>query len=148
MLRLKHLYLTVAVIFFMLMGYRAASAYMVARAVTAPGAPLALVAKNAVHPRFEMATPHRNLFQEIKLSIVPPVEACGYGVNCTQEEAKANCTGCAPGYCHCPGCTTSGCTVYMCAYTGKQKICNFRFGTAPCTACEDDYSNSQCNPVQ
>lgn len=129
------------------MAWYAASAFMIAKAIAPPHSTFATIARTAMHPRFQMATPHRNLLKEIKFAIVPSVQACS-PPNCTGYESQYSCGGCPIGYCYCPNCTTSGCTVYVCQYTGaKNKICKTATGKTPCTACENDSSSNNCTIV-
>lgn len=148
-MRLRRLLFFVAILLILLIGYRSASAFMVAKAIAPPNASRASIFRLAVHPSFQTATPHRNLLMEIKLDLIPSAEACT-PPNCDGTEAKASCNGCPPGYCHCPGCQISGCTPYDCTVTGNNhKKCQYSTNgnpNDPCYTCETDY-NVSCNPI-
>lgn len=133
----------------LLIGFRGGSAFMVAKAIAPPHASTASILSRVVRPPYQMATPHRNLFTEIKLNLIPtPAQASGLP-NCDGTEAKPDCTGCPQGYCYCPGCQISGCTPYYCTYTGSiKKYCVAATNTNPndvCYTCETDH-NTSCNP--
>lgn len=147
-MHLKRLLLPLATLLVLFIGYRGASAFMVAKAIVPPHASRASILRLAIHPSFQMATPHRTLFQELKLTLVPSVQACS-PPNCTGEESQVTCYAPCPqdGNCYyCPSCTlTPGCTPRQCTYTGIMTyICHSQNGTAPCTTCPNDYSDHQC----
>jgi hypothetical protein len=128
---------------------------LVAKALSPPRAPSRTVIKTAIHPAFQIATPHRSFFREIKLTFLPSVHACE-PPQCNGMEDKSYCgnidlftgnvTHCPEGFCYCPGCSqTPGCVVYICMYTGRaHRICTERNGTNPCTSCRLDDTRTSC----
>lgn len=131
----------------LLAGYRVASAFFIAMAIAPPHSSPAAILRLAVHPRFQMATPHRNLLTKIKLELVPSAQACG-SPSCDGTESKPTCYGCQAGFCYCPGCQMTGCTVYSCVTTGSHRtLCQQAYNKDPnCNLCENDY-NTGCTPI-
>ena len=140
----KRLLMVVGALVALLVGFRGASAFMIAGAVAPPGASAASVLGLLAHPRFQMATPHRNLFTEVKLRLSPPTVCASGIVDCDGEESLAGCGDCTPGYCHCPGCTFDGpCTPSYCTYVGGNHFCVYHISTvSPCVGCEADRNQS------
>jgi len=123
----------VAISLFWLAG-RGASALLVAKAIAPPRAPFSHLLRLALRPPYRMATPHRNLLANFRLTLIPSVEACS-PPTCTGEEKKAisdpNCPQDGNAY-YCPDCTlTQGCTWYACKYTGTHSYCSYAYGTPP-----------------
>jgi hypothetical protein len=132
----------------LLASYHVANDFLVARDISPPRATTASILRLMIHSRFQMATPHRSLFTRIRLELIPTAEACGTP-DCDGTEAKADCGSCLPGFCYCPGCQSSGCTVYTCQETGNNsRKCTEALNkdTINCPYCEDDY-NVRCNPI-
>lgn len=148
-MRLRRLFFPVVTFLILFIGYRGASAFMVAKAIAPPHASRASILRLAIHPSFQMATPHRNLLMEIRLDLIPSAQACGTP-DCDGTEAKPDCGSCPQGFCFCPGCLASGCTPYYCAVTGNnRKLCQYSVNnktTDPCYTCETDH-NVTCNPI-
>jgi hypothetical protein len=140
--------LTILLVFFF--GWRMASAFMVAKAIAPPHASSTTILGMVVHPRFHMATPHRNLLTAIRFTLIPTAQACNTP-DCTAEEAKAvtdpNCPHDGYWY-YCPTCSqVSGCTWWECRYTGRTHyICSTKYGTTPCQTCLTSTSNQACIP--
>jgi hypothetical protein len=114
----------------MLLGYRFASAVMVAKAIAPPHSGTSQIVKSAIRPKHQMATPHRNLMSEVKLSLVPEARACAAPrvgqmpePTCDHTTAHETCkSGC--GFCgHCPNCSRGPCTIWTCQDTTKLKLC-------------------------
>jgi len=148
---LKRLFGPVIILLILIIGWHAASGFMVAKAIAPPNAPTSLIVRMMLRPRYQMATPHRSLITEIKLAVVlPKVQACG-AATCDGTEKKSFCgledchTPCPPGHCWCPGCSTSGCTNWCCPYVGHATLCQDGFGTTPCTFCALS-NNVACTP--
>jgi len=114
-----------------------------------PHAKLSKRIRYMINPPFQMATPHRNLFKNLQLSVVP--EVCAGGVPCNHEYAENVCyDNCPSGMCQCPNCTFSGgCGYSICKPLGihAKSQCYGAFGKPPCQTCEQDHSDSNClNP--
>jgi hypothetical protein len=145
---LNRLRVPILIFVFLVFGWYAASAFMVAKAISPPDARSSTILRSAIHPRFQMATPHRNLFKEIKVMFFPSAQACSG--TCNGNEAKPKCyvPPCAnDGNCYqCPSCTLQGgCTTYVCTYVGHRTLCVAGWNTSPCQLCELDH-NATCQP--
>jgi len=141
----------IAVLVF-LVAWQFATRFMIAKAVAPPNSPIESTLALMLHARYQMAAPHRSLFTETRLSILPSVSAqtCG-PPTCNGQEAKAfcgdsNCETVCPNYCHCPGCAQTGCTNYCCQATVTNSLCTAAFGKTPCESCENDSSTTTCSP--
>jgi hypothetical protein len=151
-MRLKILILLITVLV-LFIGWHLATSFIIAKAIAPPNTPIQSILAVMLHPRYQMATPHRSLFKEARLTIVPSVNAqtCGPPA-CNGQEAKAFCgdsnceTLCTTNYCQCPGCTQSGCTNYCCTATVTNSLCTAAFGKTPCQTCENDSSTTKCSP--
>lgn len=121
-----------------ILAWRFATKVMITEAVLSPHATRLQVLKTALHPPYQMAAPHRRLFDGSNFSVVPEAKACTGG-DCTGYETKPDCNSACSGFCgHCPDCVNGPCTVYLCAYTGALKSCSPAYNTAPCTTCRND----------
>lgn len=127
---------------------RISSLLLLAKTVAPPNATGAQLLKLAVHPPYQIATPHRNAFSQLRLSIVPKARACAGSVDCNFQVLQTQCqVGC--GFCgKCPDCVTGPCTIWICVPTGREKYCNPipNPDQIHCSSCFDAIQ-SACNPV-
>lgn len=122
-----------------------ANRLMVARAVSPPGADIREIVGTAVRPPYEIAAPHRTLFRELQLRLIPgaaaqTLEPC----DCT--ETKSTCNNCPYGQCgECPDCWNGPCVIWKCQATNNtKKKCIEKMSTDPqCSTCRDD-KNVNC----
>jgi hypothetical protein len=145
-MRVKRLLIAVLALLPFAVAWHAASNFMIAKAIAPPKASMKSIILTMLHPRYQMAAPHRSLLATIRFSLVPTVNACG--PSCDGYTAKPRCPEtCPPGYCYCPGCQTKGCTPYYCTYVGELRYCiGSIVNSGPCETCEVDY-NSACTNI-
>ena len=125
-----------------------ASATQKARAVSPPGATIRQLLQSIFRNQdFQVAVPHRGVFQEVRFSLVPPVSACGELPQCNYYHAYPMCPPiCPQGYCYC-GCNQTGCTPYFCREVAFKSLCTIASGPPGCPSpCEGDY-NSSCQDL-
>lgn len=119
--------------------YKSTDRILVAKTVSRPGASFSYILKTSVHPKYQIATPHRSPYTHLKAALLPSVLAC---TTCNYLLPKPACyDNCPPQMgCQCPNCTASGgCTIYVCTQVTVAKVyCYFSNGTTPCTSCEYD----------
>ncbi len=138
----KRLLLALLIVAAFFLGTNVANRLMVARAVSAPNADSAEVIRLAAMPQYEIAAPHRTLFKELRLQLIPGaaaqlLEDC----DCTETKAMCN-TSCPFGHCgECPDCWNGPCVIYKCAATTNlKKKCVEKMSTTPAcaTSCRND----------
>lgn len=127
------------------LAWMAASRVAVARSVASPDASAAEIAKLALHPPYEIATPHLTFLEALSSSLFPTAHAffqTAPGAFCAKCDTQAGwearivcaCTGC-----HCPDCIQGPCVINECTYTGSSRKCNFRTNIDNrCLSCEAD----------
>ena len=132
-----------------LSGWRLGNALLIAGAVAPPRATvtnkLRLVFVN--RPPYQIAAPHRTVFERIRFSIVPEVHACGTGSQqCDSTTTHATCNPACPFTCgNCPNCANGPCTIYTCVGTTTlNNLCQVASGTGPCSSCELDTLDNHC----
>jgi len=111
-----------------------------------PRARLSQQLQYIIKPPYQIATPHRNVFRQLRVSLLPSVRAMAPPCN----HAKAQATCCLYPFCHCVNgtCETSGCTIYQCTGLGihAKSECYPGQGSGMCSGCENDTSDSNCIP--
>lgn len=145
--------LSIVVLFLVLAAHFFGRAVQKASAISPPHSTLAALVKVAfASHRYQIAVPHRSVFQEARFSLIPVASACE--VDCNGYAAQATCNpGCPQGACYCPNCSQSpGCTPYYCQPVTYNSLCtigsnpNNDCGTLP--RCELDSSTRHCvNPA-
>jgi hypothetical protein len=126
--------------------YLAANRVMIAAAISQPDAAFGDVLRSATHTEIQIAAPHRTLFKEFRLRVVPRAHA-QFQPECDCQEAKPSCVN-SCGFCgKCPDCWNGPCTPYVCQSTGNtRRTCIPRSGTGQCAMCQNDVTSSNCTP--
>jgi hypothetical protein len=141
------------VVFVLVLGVTCAYA-LSARAMvvknTLPHAKLSQQILFLINSPYQLAAPHRDIFNELWLFLFPVAHATA--PPCNHLKAQPTCQPeCPPGMCYCSGmgqCSSSGCTPYICKPVGiHAKIeCFQNQGKHPCEFCEDDQNDNTCTP--
>lgn len=117
-----------------------------ARAILSPNAPILQVVRLVLSRQsYQIAIPHRSIFEGLESIAIPSVSACCGTGSCNNLTAQPMCApGCPQGYCYC-GCRQLGCTPYFCTQTTANKLCLLGQNNGPgCGSnCEGDY-NQKC----
>src|SRR5689334_6672252 len=112
----------VASMLFLFLGWRSATAIMIAEVTLAPSATPGQVLARAVHPPYQIAAPHRGLLKQIHWTLVPAASACGTRT-CDGNESQQGCQAGCPYTCGmCPNCNTGPCVIYTCVFVGGNKL--------------------------
>jgi hypothetical protein len=121
-----------------------ANAMMVTRDIAGPRAKLWQVFYRTIHPRYQIAIPHRSFLAEVRFSIVPKAQACGGSTpQCNNTQSKPVCQpGCENLGCNCPACNGPG-VAYGCpSSTGG--YCTTTVAGGECAGCISDSTSSKC----
>jgi hypothetical protein len=96
---------------------------------------------------YEIAVPHRGIFNQLRFTIIPSARAqyCS-SPPCDSTTTKETCNPDCPGMCgNCPNCFNGPCTIDKCVVTTTiNKLCQPKYGFAPCTSCRNDGVTSSC----
>jgi hypothetical protein len=147
----KRLIVVSMVLVVVLSGWRLVNALLIAGAVSPPRATVTEKLRLAfVNRPYQIAVPHRTVFERIHFSIVPEVHACGGGdPQCDSTTLHTACNPACPVTCgNCPNCANGPCTIYTCApSTRLNRLCQVAYNQAPqCPTCEYDKLLGKCNP--
>ena len=121
-------------------GHYLATEVMIAKAVSPPHSNTLHLLKLAFRPQYEIRAPHRSLWQELKISVVPTAYACG-GAECDGTQSMKQCqNGCPGGMCgNCPDCYSGPCTIYACVPSGNPKTLCVSTSNTSCPLCADSH---------
>jgi hypothetical protein len=126
---------------------RTAARVAVAFSVSTPHTSKLKTIELAFRSPYQIASPHMNLWQDIRSRMFPTVyaQACFVGNCAAGFKPKATCNPSCSSGCNCPDCTAGPCTIFKCSPSVTLSGCTAGSNPSPMCAlsCADDNS---CTP--